>query len=510
MAAEKAEAILDRYTLTRRLAIGGMAEVWLARSDDSELSHRRLVLKILLSELAEDPDCVRMFLDEARLAAQLEHPGIVKILDVGQSRGRHYITMEYVAGKTIRQMIQRLRRDKNTLPPWFVLSVASKVCEALEFAHTKADPSGSPLQIVHRDISPENIMVGYSGTVKVLDFGIAKASSLVTRTRVGVMKGKHAYMAPEQILAAESGCAVDRRADIYSLGVVMYEMLTAERPFTADNDLGLIRSVLERGTNTINPCNAATWIDKATGAIVERAMAREPDQRFQTAAELRTAILDYLRARRHDPSERHTGAMLSLIFRADADDQGRLRDSGIPISGLWPATHSEQGASISAVFPAITAAKPPNLPATVLDRTTDDSVAHEFGAEAVTRAGLEAQVVLSAADGPTVTAKQHDWDAALARVRRDKGESIGTSDGAESDAHGESPAPAGERSRLEPPPPSPEEQARIAFERGLDLLRAKDRQAALVALERAVELDPDNRLYVSNLRLLRKQLDSPR
>ena len=534
MIAERSDSPLGRYTLTKRLAVGGMAEVWLAHSGSIDSARRRLVLKVLLPELAEDPDCVRMFVDEARLAAQLDHPNIVKILDVGQSQGRFFIAMEYVAGKTLRQVIQRLRREKNALPGWFVFSVGAKACDALEYAHAKRDMIGKPLNIVHRDVSPENIMVAYDGTVKVLDFGIAKASSRATRTHVGVMKGKHAYMSPEQILVAETGCAVDHRADLYSLGIVLYEMLTSERPFTADNELGLIRSIVERTSDPDDAATLAPWLDKEVGAIVQKAMAREPGNRFQSASEMHDALTAQLRSRGYDASERHVGTMLSLIFRAEADERGRMRDSMVPTSGLWPATKppDPRDLSVRAVTDGRKGRK--ELRTTLKDVDARAPFESESGEEAVTLAGVRQAV----AQGTTQTvpacvdpesletdvqpeAVQHHWDAVLAKVRQHKdpgsqppsAPDVPEPDSRRAAPKGERAAPKSERSGPKSersnsvPPPTPQSQARIEFERGLDLLRAKDRLGARVALERAVELDPASRLYQSNLRLLNRQIE---
>ena len=303
----------DRYLFVRRIAKGGMAEVWLTQERIAN-RERTIVLKLLLPELAEDPDFVRMFLDEARLASLLHHQNIVSIYDVGQLGDRYFIAMEYVAGRTLRQVLHQLRRDNRRLPVWFALSIGVKTCSALEHAHHACDEGGSPLHVVHRDVSPENIIVGYDGSVKVLDFGIAKASARGTRTRVGVMKGKHAYMAPEQILAAETGCSIDHRADLYSLGVVLYELLTTVRPFDADNELSLIRSIVEGTPQPEPPCTLAPWLEPEVEAVVLRSMARQPEVRFDSASKLRDALEECLRAIGQAPSDRHIGGMLSLIL----------------------------------------------------------------------------------------------------------------------------------------------------------------------------------------------------
>jgi eukaryotic-like serine/threonine-protein kinase len=305
---------VGRYLLQSRLASGGMADVWLATAKGASGFQKTVVLKTILPRLADNPEFVKMFINEALLAAALEHPNIVHIFDLGQAGDAYYIAMEYIAGRTLRQVQRALRnKERRVPPPWFVLSVASSVCDALHYAHNRRDDSGKPLNIVHRDVTPENIMIAFTGDIKVLDFGIAKASTAATQTQVGTLKGKFAYMAPEQVAgAARAGAPADPRFDIYALGVLLYECLTGVRPFRAGNELMLLRQILEEEPEP--PSKRASWIPKALERIIMTAMARDPAERYQSAELLRHAVDDYLTGRRMYPTRHHVAEYVCKLF----------------------------------------------------------------------------------------------------------------------------------------------------------------------------------------------------
>ncbi len=279
-----------KYFLVRKLAEGGMAEIFLAKQVGVEGFEKNVVIKRMLQHLSSVPDFVAMFLDEARLAARLSHPNIVTITDLGHADGCYYITMEYLAGEDFSTMLRTSARRREYVPLNISLRVLAEASRGLDFAHSFTDSQGKPLNIVHRDISPSNIFVTYTGQVKVLDFGIAKAESRVTNTTAGVVKGKYMYMAPEQ---ARSG-NVDRRADVFSLGVSLYEAVTNVRPFARDNDLAILNAVLQcdyKAPRLVRPD-----LPVELEATVQKALLMDPARRFQTAADLAAELERFLAA----------------------------------------------------------------------------------------------------------------------------------------------------------------------------------------------------------------------
>ena len=306
---------LGRYELITRLATGGMAEVWLARARGIKGFRKTIVLKTILPHFADNPDFVRMFINEALLAAVLNHPNIVQIFDLGQIGDRYFIAMEFVDGRTMRQVQRALAKARKITPPWLVLHVAMAACEALEHAHNKCGDDGEALNIVHRDVTPENIMISFAGTTKVLDFGIAKASIAASETKAGTLKGKYAYMAPERIMGMKEGEKPDGRSDVYSMGIVLYEMLTGVRPFKANNELLLLKQITEDDPKP--PRTIARWVPARLDQIVTKAMVKDPALRYQSAAELREELHEFLISVDSHPTERHVSEFLCKLFKVD-------------------------------------------------------------------------------------------------------------------------------------------------------------------------------------------------
>ncbi|MHB8875918.1 MAG: protein kinase domain-containing protein [Myxococcaceae bacterium] len=273
-----------KYFLVRKLAEGGMAEIFLAKQVGAEGFERNVVIKRMLRHLSGVTDFVGMFLDEARLAALLAHQNIVQIYDLGQTDGCYYICMEYLAGEDFSTVLRTAGRRREYVPLSVTVRVIADAAHGLHFAHEFTDPQGKPLKLVHRDVSPSNIFVTYQGQVKLLDFGIAKAESRVTNTTAGVVKGKYMYMAPEQA----RGQPVDRRADVFSLGVSLYEALTNVRPFAHDNDLAILNAVL-RGQYT-PPRRLRPDLPPELEAVIVRALAPRVSDRYQSAAELASEL----------------------------------------------------------------------------------------------------------------------------------------------------------------------------------------------------------------------------
>jgi serine/threonine-protein kinase len=305
-----------------------MANVWLARVDGAGGFQKTVVVKTILPHLADDPEFVRMFIDEAIVASRIQHPNVVNIFDLGETEGFYFIAMEYIPGRTLRHVQREVKRTKRAPPPWFILRIIASACDGLHHAHTMVDDDGKPMHIVHRDVSPENIMVSFTGDTKVLDFGIAKASNIASKTRAGVLKGKHAYMAPEQIEGAAEGRAPHPRVDVYSMGVVLYELLTGRRPFRAPNELALLRLILD--TVPPPPHQVCAWVTEPLSNLVMKAMHRDPNRRFQSALDFRAAIDNYLQSSGSFPTRGHVANYLKGLF-GDVSTPGRAERT--PISG---------------------------------------------------------------------------------------------------------------------------------------------------------------------------------
>jgi len=314
-------AICDygRFELLGRLAFGGMAEIFLAREPSTVGAARLIAIKRILPRVADDPQFVRMFLDEARLAVQLQHPSICHLYEFGEIEGTYFIAMEWIHGAQLGKII-RAARAHGGIAPELAARVISQVAEALHYAHRLRDPSGAPLGIVHRDVSPHNIMVSYDGHVKLLDFGIAKATSQEVKTEAGVVKGKFAYMAPEQCL----GRPIDGRADVFALGICLYEILTGETLYVRATDYETMHAVLE------DPVPSAARVRKQLppelDAIVAKALAKDPEDRWKSAGAMQTALDDWLAKRGITVNARSLGALMAKLF-ADQIRAGPLVDS---------------------------------------------------------------------------------------------------------------------------------------------------------------------------------------
>jgi eukaryotic-like serine/threonine-protein kinase len=299
---------IGKYRLIGELGEGGMARVYLALVTGMANFNKLVVVKQIRPHLAEDPDFVTMFLDEARLAARLNHPNVVQTNEVGAEDGVYYIAMEYLEGQTFRRVLSRLS-DKLTLT--MKLRVIEEVLAGLDHAHELCDYDGTPLEVVHRDVSPHNVFVTYNGQVKVVDFGIAKAIDSSAETRTGMLKGKIGYMAPEQA----RGDKVDRRADIFALGVMLWEIITGQRLFKGDSEITVLHKLI---THQIpRPSTVAPDVDPALEELVLRAVAAEPGERFQTAAEMSAALESWLREAGDHTSLREVGRVLAEGFATE-------------------------------------------------------------------------------------------------------------------------------------------------------------------------------------------------
>jgi serine/threonine protein kinase len=299
---------LGRYQILKHLASGGMAEIYLARATGIEGFERYVVVKRILAEHAADKRFVKMFTDEARLAAQLHHQNIAQVYDCGQDDGTYYFAMEYVHGENLRELLKKMALARRQLPLEHALTIIAGGCAGLDYAHDKRGADRQPLGVVHRDVSPSNLIVAYDGGVKVVDFGIAKAASRMSETRSGTLKGKIAYMSPEQCL----GKSLDRRSDIFALGIVMYELTTVSRLFKGENDYITMNRIV---TGDIpSPTKKRPDYPPALEAIVMKALALDPVDRYQTAGELLEAIEQFATRERISLSTTALGRFMREVF----------------------------------------------------------------------------------------------------------------------------------------------------------------------------------------------------
>ncbi len=304
---------LKNYRLVAELGHGGMADVFLAVAEGPVGFNKLVVIKKMKPELAEDPDALTMFLDEARLAARLSHPNIVQTYEIGHEGNQYFIAMEYLEGKAL-QAARSATHGGMSLPSQ--LRVLSDVLAALDYAHELRDFDGTALRVVHRDVSPQNVFITYQGSIKLVDFGIAKAVDSSQQTRTGVVKGKVTYMAPEQA----QGRPVDRRADIFSVGILLWEAVVGRRMWKGIPDITIVHELLNARIPRLR--SAAPDVAPELEHIVERALDPDVEGRFTSAAEMHDAVEAFIATQPERPTARDIGASLSARF---AEDRARVR-----------------------------------------------------------------------------------------------------------------------------------------------------------------------------------------
>ena len=272
-----------RYLIVGELALGGMAELFLAVHRGLEGFVKVVAIKRVLPQYADSESLVRMFVDEARVAARLEHPNIVRTYEFGEVEGHYYTVMEYLPGEDLARVLDRLGATRQQLPVAAAVAIVAEVCLGLEFAHELTDSAGAPLGLVHRDVNPSNIILTYGGEVKLIDFGVAK-TALGAKTSSGTIKGKLAYMSPEHLLARD----LDRRSDVFAAGIVLWELLAGVPLFVRSNEAATIHAIMNDPVPPIGRLRPD--VPPALEAIVTRALAREPADRFASAEELQLAL----------------------------------------------------------------------------------------------------------------------------------------------------------------------------------------------------------------------------
>ncbi|MBL4634776.1 MAG: serine/threonine protein kinase, partial [Kofleriaceae bacterium] len=269
-----------KYYLLERINVGGMAEVFRAKHFGVEGFERLVAVKRILPSIAEDKEFIAMFIDEAKIAVMLNHANIAQVFDLGQENGAYYIALEHIHGRDLRAIFDRNRDQGNPMPVPQACFISMKVCEGLDYAHNKRDETGRDLKLVHRDVSPQNVLVSFDGEVKIIDFGIAKAAGKGSQTQAGILKGKFGYMSPEQV----RGLPVDRRSDVFACGIVLYELLTGERLFVGESDFSTLEKV--RNVEILPPSTYNRKIQPELERIVLKALAKDVEDRYQNAIDL--------------------------------------------------------------------------------------------------------------------------------------------------------------------------------------------------------------------------------
>jgi serine/threonine-protein kinase len=307
------------YIVHEKLGQGGMASVHIA---ESRTLRKRVALKRLLPHVAEQPDLVRSFIHEARLARYLNHPHIARIFDYGKVNGTYFMAMELVPGPNLTQLYRQVKATVGTIPLPVSLHVITQLCDALDYAHNMTDEHGEPLGIIHRDISPPNIILSNTGTVKLIDFGLAKAARSSIQTQVGTIKGKFSYIAPEYLRGQ-----LDTRCDIWALGVVAWEMLTMQRLFDATVDVDVLGKV--KDMPIVPPSRFARDIPGELDAIVLTALERDPRRRWQSAAAMRTAMQGMIRDLGVEITNRRVLQWIEWAFTQQPVEKVKREESGV-------------------------------------------------------------------------------------------------------------------------------------------------------------------------------------
>ena len=305
---DKGSRQFGKYQLIARLATGGMAEIYLASQKSLAGFEKLIVVKRILPSLVREERFVRMFFDEARIAAMLSHPNVVHVFDLGRIDGQLFIAMEYLSGESMSTIIKSCRNKKKSIPPPLAAGMIMQAAEGLQHAHTLVGPDGKPLNIVHRDISPQNLFVLYAGGVKVVDFGIAKSNQRITKTRTGMLKGKYAYMSPEQILTSD----LDGRSDVFALGVVLWELLCGRKLYNQDSDLNLLKAITEQ--DAPSPASVNPLVPAELVRITAKALQRKKEDRYESAAALRADLASYLKSSQEAGDTVAIGEFMQKLF----------------------------------------------------------------------------------------------------------------------------------------------------------------------------------------------------
>jgi len=326
-----------KYYLIEKIAVGGMAEIYKAKTFGVDGFEKLLAIKRILPHCAADKDFITMLIDEAKLSVILSHANIVQVYDLGKIGDDYFISMEYIHGINLRDIMYRCREAQKPFPVDIAIFIISEVCKGLDYAHRKTDANGEPLNIVHRDISPQNVLISYEGEVKIVDFGIAKAAMNISHTMAGILKGKIAYMSPEQAL----GKVIDHRTDIFSAGILLYEMLTNSKLFTGESQFEVLKKIR---TSRVEVAKLPASIPDLLKVVVTKALAYRPDERYQSAADLQVELTKYLYSTYSDFSPRKLSAFIKDVFAPELKEEQMRRARAMALESQTVSMSVDEGA----------------------------------------------------------------------------------------------------------------------------------------------------------------------
>lgn len=318
--------MLGKYEIMRKIAMGGMAEIYLARVRGTAGFEKMCVIKRILPTVATDPTFVRMFLDEARLAATLQHPNIADVYEVDEHAGSPFFAMEFIHGQDVRAIKRIARERKEPVPLAIALAIIHGIASALDYAHDRTGPDGQNLGLVHRDVSSSNILVSYEGAIKLIDFGIARATSRTHQTQVGTLKGKIPYMSPEQC----RGLPLDRRSDLWSLGVVAYELTTGRRPFGGENDFAVMEQIVHQPLKL--PSSVMRNYPPELEAIVAKLLARRVEDRYQTGEDVLADLDPFIAHNRLFVSPKPLSRYMRSVFENEVVAWDQAMEDGVTLA----------------------------------------------------------------------------------------------------------------------------------------------------------------------------------
>ncbi|MCE9666778.1 serine/threonine protein kinase [Myxococcus stipitatus] len=408
-----------KYQLLKKLATGGMAEVWLARQMGIEGFQKNLVVKRILPHLAEDREFVEMFRNEALIAARFNHPNIAQVYEFGEANGTYYIAMEFIHGEDLGRVMRKAASAGQWIARPLAIRIVAAACEGLHYAHSRLDDAGRPLRVVHRDISPQNILISFDGSVKLVDFGIAKAADQASLTKSGAIKGKFAYMAPEQA----AGKPLDGRADIFAIGLVLYELLTGVRPLKRDSELATLQAAMECA---IQPPSQVADVPEEMDPVVMRAVAKSADDRYRDARQFQTALEEILVGQRWVAGSVQISELMETLFAdrlAEEKAQGQVvpvgedsANSGAPMPPTPPP--QERGRSRPSAADMNWEAPPGESPHRERGRSSPSRAAVPASAPPPRRTG----------GAPVVEEDPGEWDAPSGVMEAPQRRRAGTSD----------------------------------------------------------------------------------